>query len=168
MSDLKENIINSIKTLILPELSKLQEGMNEIRIRQEVMEKQMVMINENVLSNSRRIDETNKRIDEINKRIDLTNQRIDETNKSINGTNQRIDETNKRIDDVSHRIDEIGKSINQRMDETSRSINQRIDLIYVETGSIKKEMERLKREDAVTADILHRMEVLEKKVLLKR
>jgi hypothetical protein len=29
-------------------------------------------------------------------------------------------------------------------------------------------MERLKREDAVTADILHRMEVLEEKVLLKQ
>lgn len=63
MSDLKENIINSMKTLILPELSKLQEGINEIRIRQEILEKQMVMINENVLGNSRRIDELNKKID---------------------------------------------------------------------------------------------------------
>ncbi|KHE90935.1 MAG: hypothetical protein K8F52_10470 [Candidatus Scalindua rubra] len=104
MSDIKENIVNSIKTLILPELSKLQEGINEIRIRQESLEKQMVMINENVLGNSRRIDDTNRRI----------------------------------------------------------------DLIYVEIGDIKKEMERLKREDAVTADILHRMAVLEEKVLLKQ
>ena len=87
MSDIKENIINSIKTLILPELSKLQEGINEIRIRQEALEKQMLMINENVLGNSRRIDEINKRIDGINQRIDVTNERIDETNKSINGTN---------------------------------------------------------------------------------
>jgi peptidoglycan hydrolase CwlO-like protein len=71
----------------------------------------MVMINENVLSNSRRIDELNKRIGETNKRIDL---------------------------------------------------------IYVEIGNIKKEMERVKREDAVTADILHRMEVLEERVLLKQ
>jgi len=109
MSDLKENIINSIKATILPELCKLQEGINEIRIRQEVLEKQMVLINENVLGNSRRIDELN----------------------------QRVDETNKRI-----------------------------DLIYVEIGDIKKEMERMKREDAVTADILHRMEVLEERVLL--
>lgn len=110
MTDLKDSIINSIKALILPELSKLQEGINEIRIRQESLEKQMVMINENVLGNSRRIDELNKRIDETNKRIDL---------------------------------------------------------IYVEIGNIKKEMERLRREDAVTADILHRMEVLEGRVLLK-
>ncbi|GAX61805.1 coiled-coil protein [Candidatus Scalindua japonica] len=132
MSDIKENIINSIKTLILPELSKLQEGINEIRIRQEALEKQMVMINENVLSNSRRIDE-------INKRIDAINQRIDDTNKSVNGINQRIDDTNKRL-----------------------------DFVYIEIGEIKKEMERLKREDSVTADILHRMEVLEERVLLKR
>ena len=125
MSDLKENIINSIKDLILPELSKLQEGINEIRIRQETLEKQMVMINENVLDNSRRIDEVSKRID---------------------GTNQLIDETNQQIDDT----------------------NKRLDLIYVEIGNIKKEMERLKREDAVTADILHRMEVLEESVLLKQ
>jgi len=48
------------------------------------------------------------------------------------------------------------------VDET----NKRIDLIYVEIGDIKKEMERMKREDAVTADILHRMEVLEERVLL--
>ncbi|MFV1974804.1 MAG: coiled-coil domain-containing protein [Candidatus Scalindua sp.] len=146
MSDIKENVINSIKTLILPELSKLQEGINEIRIRQESLEKQMVVINENILGNSRRIDELNKRIDGINQRIDETNQRIDDTNKSVHGTNQRIDETNQRIDET----------------------NKRIDLIYVEIGNIKKEMERMKREDAVTADILHRMEVLEEKVLLKQ
>ncbi len=40
-------------------------------------------------------------------------------------------------------------------------------LLYVEMEGIKKEMERLKREDAVTADILHRVEVLEERVLLK-
>jgi hypothetical protein len=102
MYDLEEDIIDSIKTLILPEIRKLQDGVNGICVSQDALEKKI--ISTNVLSNSRRIDEANKRI----------------------------------------------------------------DLIYVEIGNIKKEMERLKREDAVTADILHRMEVLEEKVLLKQ
>ncbi len=42
-----------------------------------------------------------------------------------------------------------------------------MDLVFVETGGIKHEKERLKRKDAVTADILHRLEVLEERVLLK-
>lgn len=104
MSDLKESVVESIKNLILPEIRKLQEGQNEIRIRQEALEKMLAVMNENILGNSRRIDETNKRI----------------------------------------------------------------DLVYIEMGNIKMEMERIKRGEAVTADILHRMEVLEEKVLLGR
>ncbi len=83
MSDLEKEIIDCFKTLILPELSKLQEGQNELRIRQDAQEKQLAMINENVLGNSRRIDEINNRIGETNKRIDETNRRIDGTNKRI-------------------------------------------------------------------------------------
>ncbi len=109
MYDLEEDIIDSIKTLILPEIRKLQDGVNGICVSQDALEKKI--ISTNVLGNSRRIDETNKRID---------------------GTNKRI------------------------------------DLIYVEIGNIKKEMERLKREDSITSDILHRMEILEEKVLLQR
>ncbi len=104
MTDFKNSIIDAIKTLVLPELRKLQDGVNEIRIRQETIEKQIAIMNENIIGNSRRIDDTNKRI----------------------------------------------------------------DLVYVELGNMKKEMERLKREDSVTADILHRMEILEEKVLLQR
>lgn len=109
MSDLKDSIIESVKSFLLPELRKLHEGQNEIRIRQEAIEKQLAIMNENIIDNSRRIDETNKRIDETNKRVDL---------------------------------------------------------VYVELGNIKKEMERLKREEVITGDILHRMEILEGKVLL--
>ncbi len=53
MSDLKEDIIDRAKALILPEFSKLQKGTNEICIRQETLEKQMVMVGENVFNNSR-------------------------------------------------------------------------------------------------------------------
>lgn len=144
MSDLKENILESVKNMLLPELRKLHEGQSEIKIRQESTEKLLLLMNANIIDNSRRIDETNKRVDETNKRIDEMNKRFDEMNKKFDETNKRIDETNKRIDGT----------------------NQRIDLVYVELGNMKKEMERLKRETFVTGDILHRMERLEDKVLL--
>jgi len=77
MSDLKENILESVKNMLLPELRKLHEGQSEIKIRQESIEKLLSIMNANIIDNSRRIDETNKRIDETNKRIDEMSKRID-------------------------------------------------------------------------------------------
>ncbi len=72
----------------------------------------------------------------------------------ITETNNRIDETNKRIDSVR---DELTKMI---MD-TNKTINQ----LTFQTGKIAQEMERIKREEKVTADILDRLRALEKKVM---
>ncbi|MGR3319191.1 MAG: coiled-coil domain-containing protein [Candidatus Anammoxibacter sp.] len=116
MPDVTNSVIEGVKSFLLPELRKLHEGQSAIRIRQDSIEKQLAIMNENILDNSRRID----------------------------GTNTRIDETNKRIDET----------------------NKRIDYVYVELGNIQQQMERLNREEVITGDILHRMEVLEGKVLL--
>lgn len=141
MPDIKDSVIESVKSILLPELRKLHEGQTGISIRQETIEKQLAIMNENILGNSRRIDDINKRIDELNR---------------------RIDDTNKRIDDTNKRIDELGIELGRKIDET----NKRIDLVFIELGNIKKEMERLKREEVITGDIIHRMEILEEKVLL--
>ena len=133
MTDLKDSIIDSIKSLLLPEIRKLQEIANEFRIRQDAVEKQMVIMNQtmvimnqNILDNSRRIDETNKK------------------------------------------IDDMGARLNQRIDTMGARLDLRIDYTHIELGNIKKEMERLRREDAVTSDILHRLEIVEERVLLGR
>ncbi len=79
MSDLKEDIIDRAKALILPEFSKLQKGTNEICIRQETLEKQMVMVGENVFNNSRWIDELSKMVDTTNQWNDGTERLYIET-----------------------------------------------------------------------------------------
>lgn len=143
MTDLESSVIESIKGFLLPELRKLQEGQNEIRIRLETVEKQMVIMNENISNNSRRIDDINKRIDGV-----------------LYGIYSKFDDVNKRFDDVNSKFDRV----NMRFD----GVNIRIDGVYIELGNMKKEMERLKRDEAITGDILHRMEILEEKVLLGR
>jgi len=52
-----------------------------------------------------------------------------------------IDETNKRID----------------------ATNNRIDQLTFQVGKIAQEMERIKREESVTSDILTRLRALEQK-----
>ena len=72
MTDLKDNVIESVKTILLPELKKLHDGQTEIRIRQGVLEKQMAIMNQNILDNGRRIGDTNKRIDEVREQAKIT------------------------------------------------------------------------------------------------
>lgn len=90
---------------------------------------------------------------EIKARLELTNKRIDDINIHLADQSRRIDETNNKIDAVR---DELL----QKIDET----NRRIDQVIFQTTRIAQEMERIKREEKVTADILDRLRALEKKV----
>ena len=46
MYDLEEDIIDSIKTLILPEIRKLQDGVNGICVSQDALEKKIISTND--------------------------------------------------------------------------------------------------------------------------
>ena len=90
---------------------------------------------------------------EIKARLELTNKRVDDINIHLADQSRRIDETNNKIDSVR---DELL----QKIDIT----NRRIDQVIFQTTRIAQEMERIKREEKVTADILDRLRALEKKV----
>jgi len=145
----KEGVVTAIKSFILPELKEIKDNQAKMSIRLDAVEKRLSDINGHLVDQSRRIDETNKRIDETNKRIDETNKRIDETNK-------RIDEVRTEL---SERIDEVRTELTGRIDAT----NNRIDQLTFQVGKIAQEMERIKREESVTSDILTRLRALEQK-----
>jgi len=75
----------------------------------------------------------------------------------------RIDETNNRIDNVkaelTDKMDEVRTELTARIDAT----NNRIDQLTFQVGKIAQEMERIKREESVTSDILTRLRTLEQK-----
>ena len=83
----------------------------------------------------------------INVRLELTNKRLDDINLHLAAQSRRIDETNKRIDGISI---EITKRINQ---------------LTFQVGKLAQEMERIKREEKVTEDIITRISRLEKRVI---
>ena len=136
MADIKDAIRAAIKELMLPEIEAIRKDNQEIKARLELTNKRIDDINIHLADQSRRIDETNKKIDAV--RDELL---------------QKIDITNKKIDAVR---DELL----QKIDET----NRRIDQVIFQTTRIAQEMERIKREEKVTADILDRLRALEKKV----
>lgn len=86
--DVKEALRSAIQDRIVPEFDKLRLENAEIRTTLQLTNKRLDAIQQQLIDQSRRIDETNKRIDRVHDDL-LT--RIDETNK-------RIDETNKRLD----------------------------------------------------------------------
>jgi uncharacterized coiled-coil DUF342 family protein len=111
------DVAQTIKDILLPELEAIKQ-------ESVFINKRLDSIENTLLDQSRRIDETNKRIDSIHS--ELSN-KIDETNKRIDETNKRIDETNKRIDDIhielSNKIDKAHNDLIIRNDK----INARID-----------------------------------------
>jgi len=157
----KETVVTAIKDFILPELK-------EMGIKLDAVEKRLSDINGHLVDQSRRIDETNKRVDETNKRIDnlgakLTD-KIDEVRTELT---DRIDEVRTeltgKIDEVrtelTGKIDEVRIELTGRIDTT----NNRIDQLTFQVGKIAQEMERIKREESVTSDILTRLRTLEQK-----
>ena len=110
----KKAIANVLKELIIPELSKIKDDINNVFAKLESTNKRLEDINLHLVDQSRRIDglreELSHRIDVINARIDAIKdeltQRIDAIKDELI---QRIDETNNRIyavrEVLSHRID---------------------------------------------------------------
>ncbi|HDD44104.1 MAG TPA: hypothetical protein ENG63_04500 [Candidatus Desulfofervidus auxilii] len=96
-------------------------------------------------------------------RLDAVEKRLSDINGHLVDQSRRIDETNKRIDEVrtelSERIDEVRTELTGRIDVT----NNRIDQLTFQVGKIAQEMERIKREESVTSDILTRLRALEQK-----
>ena len=131
----KEGIVTAIKKLILPEFEVIKGNQAKMDIRLDAIEKRISDMNGHLVDQSRRIDETNKKIDEV--RTELT---------------ARIDETNKRID-------EVRTQLTARIDET----NKRIDQLTFQVGKVAQEMDRIKRDEAVTGDIFTRLRSLETK-----
>jgi len=131
----KESLGKAIRDFILPELKEIKDNQAKMSIRLDAVEKRLSDINGHLIDQSRRIDETNKRIDVVRE-----------------GLEQRIDETNKRIDVVR-------EGLEQKIDAT----NNRIDQLTFQVAKIAQEMERIKREESVTSDILTRLRVLEQK-----
>lgn len=153
--EIKQAVVEALKEMIVPEIKELKQEQIIIKTSIEAINKRLGDTNAHLIEQSRRIDETNKKIDTIH--TDLL-RRIDETNKRIDGIHgdllNRIDETNKRIEtthsDLLNRID---------------NVNIRIDKLTFEVARIATELQKLKREESVTADILSRLRKLEDKVI---
>ena len=92
-------------------------------------------------------------------RLDAVEKRLSDINGHLVDQSRRIDETNKRIDETNKRIDEVRTELTGRIDAT----NNRIDQLTFQVGKIAQEMERIKREESVTSDILTRLRALEQK-----
>jgi chromosome segregation ATPase len=86
--EVKKEIVNALKEIVVPELTKIKEDVNNVKGVLELTNKRLDDINLHLADQSRRIDETNKKIDstreELGQRIDETNRRIDETNDRLN------------------------------------------------------------------------------------
>ena len=96
-------------------------------------------------------------------RLDAVEKRLSDVNAHLIDQSRRIDETNKRIDSVREeltaRIDAVKEGLEQKINAT----NNRIDQLTFQVGKIAQEMERIKREESVTSDILTRLRTLEHK-----
>jgi len=103
-----------------------------------------------------RLDAVEKRLSDINGHLVDQSRRIDETNKRVDETNKRIDNLGAKLTD---KIDEVRTELTGRIDTT----NNRIDQLTFQVGKIAQEMERIKREESVTSDILTRLRTLEQK-----
>lgn len=77
----KKAIANVLKELIIPELSKIKDDINNVNVKVEYTNKRLDDINLQMVDQSRRIDALRE---ELTHRIDETNNRIDETNDRIN------------------------------------------------------------------------------------
>ena len=89
-------------------------------------------------------------------RLDAVENRLSDMNAHLVDQSRRIDEMRAEL---TGRIDEVRAELTGRIDET----NNRIDQLTFQVGKVAQEMERIKREEAVTADIFTRLRALETK-----
>ncbi len=89
MSFKKEELLEGIKNLILPELSRLQSSVDQLEVR--------------LINVESRLDQMDKRFDQMDKRID--DLRTD--------TTKGFDQVDKRFDQVSQRFNQVDRHILQ-------------------------------------------------------
>ena len=85
--------------------------------------------------------------------------KLDAVEKRISDLQVHLVEQSRRIDETNSRIDHLRLELTGRIDET----NRRIDQLTFQVGKLAQEVERIKREEAVTGDILTRLRSLETK-----
>ena len=61
--EIKKAMANALKEMVVPELNKIKEDVNNVKGVLELTNKRLDHINLHLADQSRRIDETNKRID---------------------------------------------------------------------------------------------------------
>jgi len=85
----------------------------------------------------------------------------------LNAIEKRLSDINGHLIDQSRRIDDVRAELKKEISENTiriDGINTRIDQLTFQVAKIAQEMERIKREEAVTADILSRLRKVEDKV----
>jgi len=96
----------------------------------------------------------------------------------LDGIEKRLSDINTHLIDQSRRIDELRSELTARIAETKSDlgkrisentiridgINNRIDQLTFQMAKIAQEMERIKRDKAITADIVLRLRKVENKV----
>jgi len=98
-------------------------------------------------------------LEEIKRNQERMNLRLDAVEKRLSDINAHLIDQSRRIDDTNKRIDELRSELTARIDDT----NNRIDQLTFHVGKIAQEMERIKREESVTSDMLIRLRALEQK-----
>ena len=79
--EIKKAIVSALKDLVVPELTKIKDDVNNVKAVLEITNKRLDDIDLQLVDQSRRIDAVRE---ELNQRIDETNSRIDETNNRLN------------------------------------------------------------------------------------
>lgn len=97
-----EKFAGKVKEMLFPEFREIKEGMNNLNIRMDSIEKQILLMS--------------KRLDDHQAQLVMLNQRIDAVREELT---HRIDETNKRIDNFS-------EEVNRRIFE----VHERLDALY--------------------------------------
>jgi len=144
---MRETLTEVLKDLVLPELDTLKGEVGKLGVRLDAVEKRLEDFNgrfqgmdQHLIDQSRRIDETNQRIDVM--RAELI---------------ARIDKVNA---DLTARIDKVNADLTARIDQQG----VRIDGLTAQVVTLGQEVAALRRDGAVMADVLRRLARLEDKV----
>jgi predicted nucleic acid-binding Zn-ribbon protein len=116
----KKATANVLKELIIPELSKIKDDINNVYAKLEFTNKRLDDINLHLVDQSRRIDGLRE---ELSQRIDALREelahRIDETNDRIDVTNDRI---NRLYEVIVHRDEH--SSLEQKVLDLERDVRE--------------------------------------------
>ncbi len=111
------------------------------------------------------LNDIKKNIKDLEAKLEFTNKRLDDVNKRLDDMNAHLIDQSRRIDavrsELTEKVESVRSELTTRIDET----NRRIDQLVFQMKNISQEMERIKREEKTTADILYRIERLERRVM---